>query len=334
MKAMTFSNPGPPEVFEHTELPDPAAGPGQVVIRVAAAGVNRSDVMERGGGFYSRKPQYLVGLECSGVIEQVGVGVDTWRVGDPVCALLNEGGYAELVVAEAAQVLPVPRGVSLVDAAGIVETAATVLSNFRIGGLRQGSTLLVHGGAGGIGTMAIQLGRALGATVITTAGTDEKAALCISLGAAAAINHRTEDFVERVREVTGGRGADMILDNMAAAYLERNIESLAIGGHIVIIGFQGGTETQIDLWRLWQRRGAVHTTALRTRPLDEKAAIIADVLNVVWTHIENGAIVPIIDRVLPLSRAADAHRLMEASGHAGKILLAPDGQLDRSEAER
>jgi putative PIG3 family NAD(P)H quinone oxidoreductase len=323
MKAMTFTQTGPPEVFEATELPRPVAGPGQVVIRVAAAGVNRSDVMERGGGFYPAKEQTLVGLECSGTIDDVGEGVGSWRVGDRVCALLNQGGYAEFVVAEAAQLLPVPPGVSLIEAAGIVEVAATVLSNFRIGGLRAGSTLLVHGGAGGIGTMAIQLGRALDATVITTAGTDEKVVRCLELGANAAINYRTEDFVRRVLDETQDRGSDMVLDNMGASHLARNIEALAIGGHIVIIGFQGGTEVQLDLWRLWQRRGAVHTTALRTRPLAEKAAIIADVRSVVWPLLEQRRVVPVIDSVLPLCRAADAHRLMEASGHVGKILLVP-----------
>lgn len=324
MRGVTFSENGPPEVLVATELPRPKAGSGQVIIRVAAAGVNRSDVMERAGGFYPAKAQTLLGLECSGTIEEVGVGVTRWRVGDRVCALLNEGGYAEFVVAEQTQVLPVPSGVSLIDAAGIVEVAATVLSNFRIGGLEPGKTLLVHGGAGGIGTMGIQLARILGATVIATAGSDTKTDFCRNLGASTTINYRTEDFVERVLTATEGRGADMILDNMAAEYLARNIEAVAMDGHIVIIGFQGGTETRIDLRRLWERRGAVHTTALRTRTLEQKAAIIADVQDVVWPHIERGDVCPIIGHKLSLSQAAAAHRILEAGSHVGKILLIPN----------
>lgn len=325
MLAMTFSRQGGPEVLEATELPAPQPGPGQVVIDVAAAGVNRSDVMERGGGFYPQRPQTLVGLECSGTISSLGEGVTGLAVGDEVCALLNEGGYAERVVAEAGQVLPVPRGVTLVEAGGLVETAATVLSNLDIGLAREGSRVLVHGGAGGIGTMAIQMATAMGMHVMATAGTDEKVRTCLALGAEQAVNYRDEDFVERVRDWTSGEGVDMVLDNMAAEYLERNIQSLSMDGHLVIIGFQGGVEARIDLWRLWQRRGALHTTALRTRPIEQKAEIIASVRERVWPLVEAGSVRPITDRTMPLREAEAAHRLMESSAHVGKILLVPEG---------
>lgn len=321
IRAMTFDRQGAPDVFEMTEHPVPTPLPGQVAINVVAAGVNRSDVMERGGGFYPPRGRTLVGLECSGYIAQLGEGVTGWQVGDPVAALLNQGGYAETVVAEAGQLLPVPPGISMVDAAALVEVSATVLSNFDIARLEPGETLLVHGGASGIGTFAIQLARELGVRTIVTVGSEAKAEFCRQLGADQAIVYRTSDFVDGVRDATDSHGADVILDNMGASYLERNIEALAVGGRLVIIGFQGGVTTSIDLWRLWQKRGSVHTTALRTRPVAEKSAIIARVRDVVWPLVVSGRIRAIVDRTLPLAEAAEAHRVLEASEHIGKIIL-------------
>lgn len=321
MRAVVFDEHGGPGVL-HTEwLARPVAAAGQIVIRVAAAGVNRSDLMERGGGFYPLKGRTLVGLECSGTVASVGAGVTRWHPGDEVCALLNEGGYAEYVVAEEGQVLPVPEGLSTVEAAALVEVAATVLSNFEEAGLRSGEVLLVHGGAGGIGTFAIQLATALGVRVICTAGSDEKREHCLHLGAEVAVDYRTDDFVVAVQEATAGAGADVVLDNMGASYLARNIEALAIGGRLMMIGFQGGTTAEIDLWRLWQRRGRVQPTALRTRPYAEKARIVARVGEIVWPLVASGAIRPVIDRVLPLEQAATAHEVIESSGHIGKVLL-------------
>jgi putative PIG3 family NAD(P)H quinone oxidoreductase len=321
VKAITFEHPGAPDVLEVTALPDPAAGAGQVVIDVAAAGVNRSDLMERAGGFYPPKGRTLVGLECSGLIAAVGAGVAKWKVGDAVCALLNEGGYAEKVVAQSSQVLSLPVGVDLIDAAGIMEVAATVISNFDIAGLKRGDTLLIHGGAGGIGTMAIQIAHAMGLIVIVTVGSDEKAEFCKQLGADHAIMYRTEDFVEKVKRVTADRGADVILDNMGAAYLARNIDALALDGRLVIIGFQGGTNVEFDLRSLWLKRGSLHATALRTRPLNEKAEIVERVKTAVWPLLENGKARPVTYRRVPLEEAAEAHRILEKSEHIGKVLL-------------
>lgn len=321
MRAMTFDRPGPPDAFELTEHPVPTPLPGQVAVDVVAAGVNRSDVMERGGGFYPARGRTLVGLECSGYISELGAGVTGWKVGDAVAALLNQGGYAETVIAEAGQLLPIPAGVSMIDAAGLVEVSATVLSNFDIGRLRPGETLLLHGGASGIGTFGIQLAKQLGVHTVVTVGTEEKATFCRELGADAAVVHRTTDFVEAVEEATSGRGVDMALDNMGASYLERNIEALAVGGRIVIIGFQGGVTASIDLWKLWQKRGSVHTTALRTRSVAEKSEIISRVGDIVWPLVASGRIRPIVDRTLRLDEAAEAHRRLEASEHIGKILL-------------
>jgi putative PIG3 family NAD(P)H quinone oxidoreductase len=325
MYAITVREPGGPEVLVWSEVPDPEAGPGEVVIEVAAAGVNRADVHQRQGN-YSPPPGAppYPGLECSGRILAVGPDVADWQPGDEVCALLSGGGYAEKVSVPATQVLPKPAHVDLVSAAALPEVVCTVWSNiFMLAGLRPGERLLVHGGSSGIGTLAIQLGKQVGATVLCTAGSAEKLERCRELGADVAINYREEDFVERVREATGGHGADVILDNMGAAYLPRNVRALATNGRLAVIGLQGGRKGELDLGMLLARRAAILATSLRARPVDEKAAVVASVLENVWPHIESGAIRPIIDRVLPMKDAAEAHRVLEASTHVGKVLLTP-----------
>ncbi|MEW6644997.1 MAG: NAD(P)H-quinone oxidoreductase [Pseudomonadota bacterium] len=322
MKAVVFRSPGPAEVLTVADLPDPVPARGEVVIDVAAAGVNRSDLMERQGGFYSG-PQVdtVLGLECSGTVSAVGADVNGWAIGDRVCALLNGGGYAEKVAVPAAQVLPVPKNVSLEDAAALVEVAATVWSNFQTARLQAGELLLVHGGASGISTMAIQLAKALGVRVATTAGSAEKLAFCRDLGADVLINYRKDDFTNILAAETNGHGADVILDNMGAGYLNRNVEALAVAGRIVVIGFQGGTKVDIDLRELWIKRASLFVTALRTRPAGEKAAIIAEVRENIWPLIERGDVRPIVHKMLPMSEAASAHRILEDSSHIGKVLL-------------
>ncbi len=294
-----------------------------MLIDVAAAGVNRADVMQR-LGHYPPPPgaSEFPGLEVSGRVIAVGDDVQQWQPGDEVCALIDGGGYAERVVAPAGQVLPVPRGVSLVDAAGLPEVAATVWSNvFLVANIQPGQVLLVHGGSSGIGTMAIQLAKAVGARVAVTAGGREKLDYCASLGADILVNYREHDFVESVREQTGGHGADVILDNMGAKYLARNVDLLAPGGRLVTIGLMGGRRAELDLGTLLAKRGAVIATSLRSRPPMEKAAIVAAVREHVWPLIEAGQVRPVIHSRHPLEHAAEAHREMEASGHIGKILL-------------
>ncbi|MEW2359229.1 NAD(P)H-quinone oxidoreductase [Spirillospora sp. NPDC029432] len=316
MHAIVIREPGDPDVLEWTEVPDAAAGPGEVLVEVAASAVNRADVMQR-LGFYEPPPgaSPYPGLEVSGRIVALGEGVGGWRVGDEVCALLAGGGYAEKVAIPAGQLLPVPEGVDLVEAAGLPEVACTVWSNvFQLGGLKAGETFLVHGGSSGIGTMAIQLARAFGARVLCTVGTAEKAERCRELGAETAINYREDDFVAY-------GPYDVILDNMGAKYLARNVESLATGGRLMVIGLQGGARAELDLNALLRKRAAVHATSLRARPLDEKAAIVASVREHVWPLLAKGDVRPIVDRTLPMAEAAEAHRLLEASGHIGKILL-------------
>jgi putative PIG3 family NAD(P)H quinone oxidoreductase len=252
----------------------------------------------------------------------IGEGVTGWAVGDEVCALLAGGGYAERVVVPAGQVLPVPRGVSLVEAAGLPEVTSTVWSNvFMLAALQPHESLLVHGGSGGIGTMAIQLGHHRGSRVFCTAGNAENMELCRSLGADVAINYRDEDFVDRVRQESDGRGVDVILDNMGAAYLQRNVDALATGGRSVTIGMQGGMNGELNLGVLMAKRAAIHATSLRARPPGEKAAIVAEVRRHVWPVIESGAVRVVVERTVPMSDAAEAHRVIEAGGHTGKVLL-------------
>ena len=323
MKAIVFSQPGGPEVLAWSEVPDPVPGDGEVLVEVAGAAVNRADLLQR-QGFYDPPPgsSEILGLECSGRIAALGPGVSGWGVGDRVCALLTGGGYAQKVAVPSGQLLPVPDSVDLVDAAGLPEAVCTVWSNvFMAAGLQPGETLLVHGGASGIGTTAIQLAKSLGATVLVTVGSKEKAQRCVELGADAAIDYRNADFVERVHELTAGHGADVILDIMGASYLGRNVDALAINGRLVNIGMQGGSKAELDLGKLMRKRAAVLATTLRARPLEEKAAIVAAVREHVWPLVASGAFRVIVDRRVPLPDAADAHRAVEASDHVGKVLL-------------
>ncbi|GAA4114206.1 NAD(P)H-quinone oxidoreductase [Knoellia locipacati] len=325
MKAITIPTPGGPEalVLSDVDAPEPAAG--EVRIKVAAAGVNRADVMQR-MGHYNPPPGMteIPGLEVSGVIDAVGDDVSGWVVGDQVCALLVGGGYAEQVTVPAGQVLPVPQGVDLVDAAALPEVTSTVWSNvFLTANLQPGETLLVHGGSSGIGTMAIQLAREVGARVAVTAGTQDKLDVCRELGADILINYREQDFVEELAKATDGHGADVILDNMGAKYLPRNVEALATAGRLVIIGLQGGVKGELDINTLLRKRGAVIATSLRARPVAEKATIVAAVREHVWPMVADGRVRPIVHSRHPLAQASAAHAEMEASTHIGKILLVP-----------
>ena len=327
MRAVTAAQPGGPEVLTVTEVPDPVPGPGELLVEVAAAGLNRADLLQR-QGFYPPPPgaSEIIGMECSGTVAALGDGVDGWKIGDEVCALLAGGGYAEKVAVPAGQVMPVPEGVDLVSAAALPEVACTVWSNvFMIGALQPSEALLVHGGAGGIGTMAIQLAHALGSRVFTTAGTPEKRAFCAELGADVVIDYHEEDFVEVVADQTGGRGVDVILDNMGAKYLARNVTALATEGRLVVIGLQGGTKAELDLNALLRKRAAVIATNLRGRPIEGKAAICRSVVENVWPLVAAGDVRAVVHDVVPLERAADAHRLMESGDHSGKILLSTAG---------
>lgn len=323
MRAVITSGAGGPDVLSVAELPDPEPGPGEVAIEVAATAVNRADLLQR-MGFYPPPPgaSDVIGLECSGTIAALGPDVTGWSVGDEVCALLAGGGYASRVVVPAGQVMPVPDGVDLVTAAALPEVACTVWSNvFMVAGLQPAETLLVHGGAGGIGTFAIQLASRLGSRVLTTGGTPEKLAFCADLGAEVTINYHDEDFVAVVRERTDGHGADVILDNMGAKYLGRNVDALATEGRLVIIGMQGGTKGELDIAKLLGKRGAVIATSLRARPTAEKAAICASVVEHVWPLVAEGLVRPIVNGTMPLEEARAAHELMEAGSHTGKIVL-------------
>ena len=323
MKAVVATTPGGPEVLSLADLPDPQPGPGEVAIAIVASAVNRADLLQRQGN-YAPPPgaSDVLGLECSGTIAAVGEGVTDWSVGDECCALLAGGGYADRVVCAAGQVMPVPAGVSLVDAAALPETACTVWSNvFMVAGLRRDEWFLVHGGAGGIGTMAIQLAAAVGARVMTTAGSADKLEQCAALGAEVTIDYKQQDFVAEVLGATDGRGADVILDNMGAKYLGRNVEALATEGRLVVIGMQGGTKGELDLGTLMRKRGAVIATTLRARPVEGKAAICAAVVEHVWPLVADGAVRPIIGARVPMAEAGRAHTLMESGESSGKILL-------------
>ncbi|MGW4357485.1 NAD(P)H-quinone oxidoreductase [Streptomyces californicus] len=322
MHAITISEPGGPEALVWADVPDPVPGDGEVLVEVVAGAVNRADVLQR-QGFYNPPAgaSPYPGLECAGRILALGPGVTGWAVGDEVCALLAGGGYAEKVAVPAGQLLPVPKGIGLVEAAALPEVACTVWSNvFMIAHLRPGETFLVHGGSSGIGTMAIQLAKAVGARVAVTAGSPEKLARCAELGADILINYREQDFVEEVRENTAG--ADVILDLIGAKYLDRNVRALAVNGRLAIIGLQGGAKGELNLGALLTKRAAVTATSLRGRPLGEKAAIVAAVREHVWPLIEEGVVRPVVDRTLPMAEAAEAHRVLESSGHVGKVLLA------------
>ncbi|MBN9745804.1 NAD(P)H-quinone oxidoreductase [Amycolatopsis sp. A1MSW2902] len=322
MHAITIREPGAPDVLEWTEVPDPEPGPGEVLLDVTASAVNRADLLQRQGN-YPPPPgaSDILGLECSGTIAELGEGVEGWQVGDEVCALLAGGGYAERVAVPAGQLLPVPAEIETVAAAGMPEVACTVWANVVMhAGLGEGQVLLVHGGAGGIGTHAIQVGKALGATVAVTAGSPERLERCRQLGADLTINYKEEDFVEVLRAET--KGADVILDNMGAKYLGRNVDALATDGRLVIIGMQGGIKGELNIGKLLGKRASVFAAGLRARPLDQKAAIVADVRNRLWPLVEQGSVQPIVGDVVPMAEAASAHRMLEEGSIFGKVLLA------------
>jgi putative PIG3 family NAD(P)H quinone oxidoreductase len=323
VRAVLADGAGGPEVLAVREVPDPEPSAGEVVLDVAAAGLNRADLLQR-QGFYPPPPgaSDVLGMECSGTVSAVGAGVEGWEVGDQACALLSAGAYATQVAVPVGQLMPVPEGIDLVAAAALPEVAATVWSNvFMLAALQPGEVLLVHGGAGGIGSFAIQLATRLGARVLTTAGTAEKRDFCRSLGAEVAIDYHDEDFVEVVKDHTDGAGANVILDNMGAAYLERNVTALATEGRLVVIGLQGGAKGELDLNALMRKRCAILATTLRARPSEEKAAICASVVEHVWPLVADGTVREIVDTSFQLDDVRRAHELMESGSHSGKILL-------------
>ncbi|MDQ1060730.1 putative PIG3 family NAD(P)H quinone oxidoreductase [Arthrobacter globiformis] len=326
MYAISVSEPGGPEAMEWTIAADPVPGPGEVVIDVAASGVNRADLHQRQGNYPPPEgASDILGLECSGTISEVGAGVSGWDVGDRVCALLSGGGYAERVAVPADQLLPVPAGVGLEEAAALPEAACTVWSNIAMyARLAPGETFLVHGGGSGIGTHAIQVAAALGARVAVTAGTAEKMEACLGLGAAIAINYRETDFVTSLLEQTNGHGADVILDIMGSSYLDRNISALAKDGRIAVLGFQGGANSELHLARLMAKRGTIHAAGLRSRPVHGtggKKSIIEEVAKHLWPMIASKTIRPVVHAYLPVGQAAAAHRLLDAPETVGKVVL-------------
>ncbi|GAB3530546.1 NAD(P)H-quinone oxidoreductase [Arthrobacter monumenti] len=324
MKAIYVREPGGPEVLEVREAEAPEPGPGEVLIDVTAAGLNRADVQQRKGLYpppdgISEVP----GLEVSGRVAALGPDVEgELSVGDAVVALLAGGGYAEQVVAPAGQVLPVPEGMDLTTAAALPEVAATVFSNlFMAAGVRAGDTVLIHGGAGGIGTMAVQLVKAFDARAAVTAGSREKLEVAAILGAEVLINYHEQDFVEEIKNATDGRGADVILDVVGAKYLEQNVEALAVSGRLVVIGLQGGAKAELNLGTLMRKRAAVLGTTLRARPIAEKTTIMRAVGEHVWPLVRSGKVRPQVDRTFPLADAAAAHEYFDSGSHTGKVLL-------------
>jgi putative PIG3 family NAD(P)H quinone oxidoreductase len=330
MYAITLRAPGGPEVLEWSEVPDPQAGPGEVVLDVVASAVNRADLLQREGN-YPPPPgaSEILGLECSGRVAALGEGVEGWQVGDEVCALLAGGGYAQKVAVPAAQLLPVPAGVDLETAGGLPEVACTVWSNVVAAGrLAAGETLLVQGGSSGIGTHAIQVAKALGARVAATAGAPDRLERCRELGADIVLDYH-DDVPAELKKATDGHGADVILDNMGAAGLAANIDALAPDGRLVIIGMQGGAKGELDLGKLLRKRGSVTAMGLRGRPVagpNGKGAIVDGVRDQVWPMIADGRVRPIVHARVPMERAAEAHAQLEAGGVVGKLLLVtPDG---------
>ena len=323
MIAISIAKPGGPEVLQPIEVPLPQPGPREVLIRVAAAGVNRPDLMQREGK-YPPPPgaSDIPGLEVSGTIAACGPDTQRWREGDRVCALVSGGGYAEYCVAPDVQCLPMPSTIDLLSAGGMPETFFTVWANvFERGRLAEGETFLVHGGASGIGTTAIQMASALGARVFATARTDEKCAACERLGAERAINYKTEDFVAVLMSLTGGRGIDVILDMVGAPYFARNVDLLALEGRLLQIAVLHGAKAEINLVRMLRQRLTITGSTLRSRTVDEKGAIATAVEKAVWPLVEAGRIRPIVYATFPLRQAAEAHRLMESGSHIGKIVL-------------
>jgi NADPH2:quinone reductase len=323
MTVIEIREPGGPDVLVPAERPQPAAGPGEILVKVAAAGVNRPDVMQRKGA-YPPPPgaSDIPGLEVAGTVAGVGAGVHIWRAGDRVCALVAGGGYAEYCVAPAPQCLPVPDRLDLTHAAAIPETFFTVWTNvFERGHLEAGQSVLIHGGSSGIGTTAIQLARSFGARVFATAGSAEKCAACERLGAERAINYREQDFVAAIHALTGGRGVDLILDMVGGEYVPRNLELLAADGRLVQIALIGGAKAQINMAAVLQRRLTVTGSTLRPRSVAEKGAIADALRERVWPLLESGAIAPVIFQTFPLRDAASAHRVMESGAHIGKLVL-------------
>lgn len=329
MRAVVMSDPGGPEVMVLDTVPDAVAGPGEVLVKVAATAVNRADCMQRQGNYPPpRGASPYLGLECSGTVAALGESVAGWSIGDEVCALLAGGAYAELVAVPVGQLMPVPSNLSLVDAAALPETTCTVWSmvfGSEAGRLQPGEKLLVHGGTSGIGTMAIQLAHQRGAHVFATAGTERKVAFCRELGAEVAINYREEPFDECLLDVRRKNGqtpgVDVILDNMGASYLGRNVNALTVGGRLIVLGLQGGRVGELDLGMLLAKRATVHSAGLRARPAAQKAVIVAETVVAVWPLIEAGEIRPVIDRTLTMDDVVEAHRLVESSEHIGKVLM-------------
>ncbi len=325
MHAITVREPGGPEMLEWTEVADPVAGPGEVVVDVVASAVNRADLLQR-QGLYPPPPgaSDIIGLECSGRISALGDGVEGWQVGDEVCALLAGGGYAEKVAVPAAQLLPIPHGVDLVTAGGLPEVACTVWSNVvHTGHLAAGETFLVHGGSSGIGTHAIQVAKALGARVAATAGAPDRLERCRELGADIVIDYH-DDVPARLKEATDGHGADVILDNMGAKGLAANISALAYDGRLLILGFQGGVKAEINLGKLLAKRGSVTAMGLRGRPVDGpngKGVVVAGVREQVWPLFADGRVKPVVHDSVPLPDVGKAHAQLESGGVVGKILL-------------
>ncbi|MEO9140133.1 MAG: NAD(P)H-quinone oxidoreductase [Jatrophihabitans sp.] len=325
MRAVVITEPGAPEVLQVQEVPDPTPRADEVIIDVTATAINRADLLQRQGN-YPPPPgaSDILGMECSGVISAIGESVAGWSVGDRVCALLAGGGYAEKVAVPMGQLMPVPAGVDLLHAAALPEVTCTVWSmvfGTNAGRLQPGERFLVHGGSSGIGTMAIQLAHGRGAEVYATAGTQRKLDFCRDLGADVAINYREQTFENVIAEHTDKGGVDVILDNMGASYLPRNLASLATGGRLIVLGMQGGATGELNLGQLLTKRATVHAAGLRGRPAAEKAAIVGETQNAVWPMIEAGEVRPIVDRVLSLDDAAEAHRVLDSSEHIGKVLL-------------
>lgn len=321
MQAITQKEFGGPETLEWTKVPDPHPAPGEVIVDVTATAVNRADILQR-QGHYPPPPGVTdtLGLECSGTIVSVGAALTMDRIGERVTALLAGGGYAQKVAVPVGQIMSVPEGVSLVDAAGLPEVACTVWSNLKwVLNLREGETLLIHGGGSGIGTMAIQIAKAMGAKVVVTAGSQAKLNTCAALGADVLINYKDEDFVERIKAEIGG--VDAILDNMGASYLTRNIDALKRNGRMVIIGMQGGTTAEFNIGQALRKNVTITATSLRGRPDNEKSAICREVEKIVWPWIADGTVKPFIDRVMPIQQAGTAHQLIENGDVTGKIVL-------------
>jgi len=323
MQAVVITHAGGPDVLRLEEVPDPVPGPGEVLVEVAAAGLNRADIMQRQGHYPPPPgaPPYP-GMECSGRVIELGPEITGWQVGDEVCALLAGGTYAEKVAVPQGQLLPVPERVSLVDAAALPEATCTIQGTvYQMGRLAPGDTFLVHGGAGGIGTFAIQIAKAEGCTVACTSGSPEKLARCRELGADLAVSYRDEDFTDSVLAFTGGHGADVILDIMGASYLAPNLNALATWGRLVVIATRGGNRGEVDLGLMMQKRASIVAATLRTRTAKEKAEVVAATRVHIWPLISAGKVIPVVHAVLPMAEAAEAHRLLDDGSHVGKILL-------------